>query len=218
MKNLFAKWTVKSVFLLSALTVSATAHAQSATYTAEAPAYAVAVSNGLADASTTITYNDTAASDASRITGVIYIIGDESGGGQDFVVRANASYTLELSVPTLPYGESCQPAFSTGSASFGAVGELLVSIGDTSITFNDLGFNATNSGDVTAAIACDNVANSATITFTSSLTETAVETYSFALGFLPDGARSADGSDYGADNEPPAGDYSLGLTATLAVS
>jgi hypothetical protein len=218
MRNSFINWTSKSFLVAFALCVSVVAQAQDATYSAEASAYAVAVQNDLANASASITFNETALTNESRISGVINIIGDGShGSGQDFIVRANSDYSLDVTVPSLPYNTTeCQPAFSTTDTSFGAVGELLISIQSTTVTFNDLGFSATNEAGISASVACDNVAGEATITFDVSLSETNVDTFTFGLGFLPDGARQDDGSDYGANNEPPAGTYSLSLTASLS--
>lgn len=220
MKISFMNWTSKSILVASALCVSAVAQAQDATYSAEAAAYAVAVQNDLANASASIVYESEAEAGETRISDVIYIIGDEElTSGQDFVVRANSDYTLEITVPTLPYGSTdCQPAFfQDGVSTFGAVGELLIATGDTLVTFNDLGF-ATQGSDVSASISCNNGLGQATISFdVNQSAGTSVDTFTFGLGFLPDGARDDSGANYGAQQEPPAGTYSLNLTASLEV-
>lgn len=222
MKISFMNWTSKSILVASVLCVSAVAQAQNATYSAEAAAYAVAVQNDLADDSAEIVFNETTVAGATRISEVIYIIGDaDLTSGQDFVVRANSDYTLEIMVPTLPLpsgSTDCQPAFfQDGVSTFGAVGELLIATGDTLVTFNDLGF-ATQGSDVSASISCYNDVGQATISFdVNQSAGTSVDTFTFGLGFLPDGARDDSGANYGAQQEPPAGTYSLSLAANLQV-
>lgn len=204
---------------IAGLSFSASALGQtsdSATYEATAPAYAVVLDNGLADSSATVTYNNTALDNQSRITDMIAVVED-----QDVKVRANSAYSLALVIPTFPYDtNSCQPVFlQNGVDTFGAVGEIEITVDGTTVTFNDLGFSVSAGDNVAAAIVCDNTGGSATITFTSTPpTGTTVDTYTFDVGFLPNGARDDSGQNYGADQEPPAGVYNLPLSATLSTS
>ena len=126
-------------------------------------------------------------------------------------------------MPTLPHDSGCQPAFFQPEVTtFGAVGELVISMQDALVLFDDQGFNFQTSSNpdatavVSATISCGE--GEATISLGVDQTAgTSVDTFTFGLGFLPDGARDDSGASYGAQGEPPAGTYSLSLAASLYV-
>lgn len=146
-------------------------------------------------------------------------------------IRANAPFTLTITVPVIGSDSGCTPAFiaqTSGNGSVGVSSNFTLSVLDVTdgAGAGQVAVYSVNDGEtddsskVATALSCSTSSGSGTGTFTVTLSPNVTTEYilRFDIGFETDGARNAALTQVGADGEPAADTYemTLGLSAQAA--
>lgn len=151
--------------------------------------------------------------------------------GERVVVRANHPYLIEFRLPAVELaGGDCAPAFlpyQEFGEDFLVLADLRIERipsplpgaweGDSGgyVSFVDGAFDVSDSSGFAGSM-CDG--DESMLVFWEVFTDRTVEhSFRVYMSFLADGARSIDGGDFGAQNEPPAGVYNTDFRATFMV-
>lgn len=217
----------------AACTGTASVGASNGCFEATHPAYVIlGTVTDLDDVATTILYNTQSgggldsATETSNNVGSSNNFMDGDNTAISFVdngtigIRANAPFTLTLTVPVISTGSACVPAFKAQTQTgIGVTADFRLSVVDDSSTevasyaVSDAG---TASGSV-ASLACPAAGvSNGTFTIALSPTVTTEYTLAFDIGFEIDGAKDTSLTAVGADGEPAADTYemTLGLSAS----
>ena len=193
--------------------------------------YNVASTGGLGTADTTQNNISVDSGTTAAFTGDSTSISFVENGNMG--IRANAPFTLTISVPVIGSDGGCTPAFiaqTSGNGSVGVSSNFTLAVSDVTdnsgagqvagYSVNDAG--TTDSSYSNTTLACVTSGGSGTGYFTVELSPTVTTEYNlrFDIGFETDGARDADLDQVGADGEPAADTYemTLGLSAAAGVS
>lgn len=210
-------------------------------YEATHPTYVILGTTGnLADAAKTIeyTYDNTQGLGAADVTANnissadnTFLSGDSTAilfvQNGNLGIRANAPFTLTITVPVIASTSGCTPAFLAGSQTNGSLGvsaNFSMSVTDDSST--EVASYAVQDGGITdstasaTTLACPSSAGTGDGVFTVTLSPNVTTEYTlrFDIGFETDGARDNALAQVGADGEPAADTYemTLGLSASAS--
>lgn len=197
------------------------------TFTAYNEAYVWVAENELSDLSPTVAHKS--GSEAGE--GINQIAEDAIvADGERVVVRSNNAYVIEFRLPAVELAEGgCAPAFRPIDA-FGEDFLVLTDLRIERIPSQVPGAQAEDSGGYISfvdgvfsksnSIAYSDVVcmGDEMLIYWDILVDRTVEhSFEVYMSFLADGARTIDGGDFGAQNEPPAGNYETEFSAFLMV-
>ena len=149
--------------------------------------------------------------------------------GERVVIRANHPYVVEFMLPAVELpGGGCAPVFRPGFA-FGDDFLVLADLTIERIPSPGLGARTTDSGGYISFV--DGVFTQSPTSYAGTecmgdvmmvwwdifADRTVEHSFRVYMSFLADGARSSNGLDFGAQNEPPAGNYMTDFSAFLMV-